>query len=269
MIPSFSYKNPVKHASSLGFWTFFRVPQVEVALGRLEPPRGCGPAELLQAALRRELLRCLWCAGSFEGGTFSGKREKMGFEGTSDFGFLMVLNCSKCFFILLFWMVFRREFPMVLSVFSGFWIVFEETKITFFLMGFEWISRGFGMGWMDLFQQQNRSSAHSTGGERSNFRVQFHWKPIEIHGICHGICHGKARAPGHPGPGVFDDAWLLRQLPRSPEALLEEAAEEEMLRRENEFLDRYLVRLMKLKRHLTWMKKTAGIHVICYGISLI
>jgi hypothetical protein len=29
------------------------------------------------------------------------------------------------------------------------------------------------------------------------------------------------------------------------------------------------VRLMKLKRHLTWMKKTAGIHVICYGISLI
>ena len=174
MIPSFSYKNPVKHASSLGFWTFFRVPQVEVALGRLEPPRGCDPAELLQAALRRELLRCLWCAGSFEGGTFSGKREKMGFEGTSDFGFLMVLNCSKCFFKLLFWMVFRREFPMVLSVFSGFWIVFEETKITFFLMGFEWISRGFGMGWMDLFQQQNRSSAHSTGGERSNFRVQFH-----------------------------------------------------------------------------------------------
>ena len=59
-----------------------------------------------------------------------------------------------------------------------------------------------------------------------------------------------ARGPGHPGPGVFDDAWLLRQLPRSPEALLEEAAEEEMLRRENEFLDRYLVRLMKLKRHL-------------------
>lgn len=64
---------------------------------------------------------------------------------------------------------------MVLSVFSGFRIVFEETNITFFLMGFEWISHGFGMGWMDLFQQ-NRSSAHSTGGERSNFRVQ---KPIE------------------------------------------------------------------------------------------
>ena len=101
MIPSFSYKNPVKHASSLGFWTFFRVPQVEVALGRLEPPRGCAPAELLQAALRRELLRCLWCAGSFEGGTFSGKWEKMGFEGTSDFGFLMVLNCSKCFIIII------------------------------------------------------------------------------------------------------------------------------------------------------------------------
>ncbi|CAL1156598.1 unnamed protein product, partial [Cladocopium goreaui] len=101
--------------------------QVEVALGRLEPPRGCAPAELLQAALRRELLRCLWCAGSFE---------------------------------------------------------------------------------------------------------------------------------GHPGPGVFDDAWLLRQLPRSPEALLEEAAEEEMLRRENEFLDRYLVRLMKLKRSLSFLLET-------------
>eukprot|EP00435_Cladocopium_sp_Y103_P024117 s327_g5.t2 len=99
--------------------------QVEVALGRLEPPRGCGPAELLQAALRRELLRCLWCARSFEG----------------------------------------------------------------------------------------------------------------------------------PGDS-FDDAWLLRQLPRSPEALLEEAATEEMLRRENEFLDRYLVRLMKLKRSLSFLLET-------------
>ena len=84
-----------------------------MALGRLEPPRGCGPAELLQAALRRELLRCLWCAGSFEGGTFSGKREKMGFEGTSDFGFLMVLNCSKCFFYYYFGWFFEGNFPWV------------------------------------------------------------------------------------------------------------------------------------------------------------
>ena len=57
------------------------VPQVEVALGRLDPPRGCGPAELLQAALRRELLRCLWCAGSFEGWRFSGRHVEISING--------------------------------------------------------------------------------------------------------------------------------------------------------------------------------------------
>ena len=38
-----------------------------MALGRLEPPRAVNGAVQLWSALRRELLRCLWCAGSFDG----------------------------------------------------------------------------------------------------------------------------------------------------------------------------------------------------------
>lgn len=55
-----------------------------------------------------------------------------------------------------------------------------------------------------------------------------------------------------PGPSSsLGDAWLLQQL-RQTEA---EAEAEEQLRRGNDFLDRYLVRLLKLKRHLDQMNR--------------
>ena len=58
-----------------------------------------------------------------------------------------------------------------------------------------------------------------------------------------------------PGPSsTLGDAWLLQQLQQQTEAETEE--EEEQLRRENDFLDQYLVRLLKLKRNLDKMNRS-------------
>ena len=54
------------------------------------------------------------------------------------------------------------------------------------------------------------------------------------------------------GSSRFTDEWILMQLRRSPQAAEEDfqAASEAMLQAENSFLDRYLIRLLKLKRSL-------------------